>query len=197
MSACACAQAAVRMQAATLTLPGIQLAQVRAEGSLGADGRPVLHIEAAKASIPALGWRDVALTLEGKPQRADGSAWKFVGHVATQKAPGNALADADVTLLYDRDGGTLLVDVVQGKSNLSAQLPLDQPSHLQVKLAAIPLAWLKGVLAAAWPDGRLNGGTLAGDIAVDLAQDDTRVSGRVVVGNAELDSKSGTMAAQK
>jgi len=197
MSACACAQAAVRMQAATLTLPGIQLAQVRAEGSLGADGRPVLHIEAAKASIPALGWRDVALTLEGKPQRADGSAWKFVGHVATQKAPGNALADAEVTLLYDRDGGTLLVDIVQGKSNLSAQLPLDQPSHLQVKLAAIPLAWLKGVLAAAWPDGQLNGGTLAGDIAVDLAQDDTRVSGRVVVGNAELDSKSGTMAAQK
>ena len=197
MLACACAQAAVQMQAATLTLPGVQLVKVRAEASLGADGRPVLRIEAAKASIPALGWSDVALTLQGEPQRADGSAWKFVGHVTTQKAPGNALANADLTLLYDRDGGTLVVDVVQGKSSLNAQLPLDQPSHLQVKLAAIPLAWLKGVLAAAWPDGRLNGGTLVGDVAIDLAQDDTRVSGRIAVSNADLDSKSGTVAAQK
>jgi hypothetical protein len=66
-----------------------------------------------------------------------------------------------------------------------------------VKLSAIPLAWLKGVLAAAWPDGRLDGGTLAGDVAIDLAQDDTRVSGRVSISDADLDSKSGTMAAQK
>jgi hypothetical protein len=185
------------MQAATLSLPGIDLAQVRAEASLGADGRPVLRIDAAKASIPALGWHDVVLSLQGEPQRADGGAWKFVGHVATQKAPGNALADADLTLLYDRDGGTLVVDVVQGKGSLNAQLPLDQPSHLQVKLSAIPLAWLKGVLAAAWPDGRLDGGTLAGDVAIDLAKDDTRVSGRVSISNADLDSKSGTMAVQK
>jgi hypothetical protein len=197
MLACACAQAAVQLQAATLTLPGIELDQVRAEASLGVDGRPVLRIAAAKASIPALGWHDVALNLQGEPQRADGSAWKFTGHVATRKAPGNALADADLSLLYDRDGGTLVVDVVQGKSSVNAQLPLDQPSHLQVKLSAIPLAWLKGVLAAAWPDGRLNGGSLAGDVAIDLARDDTRVSGRVSISNADLDSKSGTMAAQK
>jgi hypothetical protein len=197
MLACACAQAAVQLQAATLTLPGIDLAQVRAEASLGPDGRPVLHIVAAKASIPALGWHDVALSLQGEPQRANGNAWKFVGHVATQRAPGNALADASLSLLYDRDGGTLVVDIVQGKSSLNTQLPLDQPSHLQVKLSAIPLAWLKGVLAAAWPDGRLDGGTLAGDVAIDLARDDTRVAGRVSIGNADLDSKSGTVAAQK
>ena len=185
------------MQAATLTLPGIQLAKVRAEASLGADGKPVLHIEAAKASIPALGWHDVALALQGEPQRADGSAWKFVGHVTTQRAPGNALANADLTILYDRDGGTLEVEVVQGKSRLNAQLPLDQPSHLQMKLAAIPLAWLKGTLAATWPNGRLEGGTLAGNVALDLAPDETRVSGRVSMSDAKLDSKSGTIAAQQ
>jgi hypothetical protein len=197
MLACACAQAAVQLQAETLTLPGVQLAKVNAQATLGPDGRPVLHIDAAKVSIPSLGWRDVALSLQGEPQRADGSAWKFVGRVTTQRAPGNALADAGLTILYDREGGTMEVDVVQGKSSLDAQLPLDQPSHLQVKLAAIPLAWLKGVLAAAWPDGRLNGGTLAGNVALDLAQDGTRASGRVAVSGADLDSKSGTMAAQK
>lgn len=195
--ACAGAQAAVRLQADTLDLPGIQLAGVHIEASLAPDGLPTLHLQAAKLTVPALGWHDVALNLQGEPRRADGGAWKFVGHVATRKAPGNALGDANVTVLYDRDGGTLEVKVVDGKSNLDALLPLDQTTHVQMKLAAIPLAWLRGVLATAWPDGRLNGGTLAGNVALDLATADTRVSGRVTVGKADLDSKSGTIAAQK
>lgn len=195
--ACAGAQGAVHMQAATLTLPGIQLADVDIEASLAPDGRPALHIEAAKVSIPALGWRDVALSLQGEPQRADGGAWKFLGHVTTQKAPGGALGNAKLTVLYDRDGGTLEVSMIDGKSSVDAMLPLDQTTHIQMKLAALPLAWLRGVLAAAWPDGRLNGGTVAGNVALDLATADTRVSGRVAIRNADLDSKSGTIAAQK
>ncbi|HEX5961325.1 MAG TPA: hypothetical protein VFY97_08795 [Rhodanobacteraceae bacterium] len=195
--ACAGARAAVRMQAATLNLSGIQLADVHAEATLGADGRPVLHIEAEKASIPALGWRGVAVSLQGTPQRAERGAWKFVGHVATQKAPGGALSDADLSVTYDRDGGTLAVDITQGNSSLDARLPLDQTSHVQMELAAFPLAWLRGVLASAWPDGKLSGGTVAGDVALDLAAGDTRVSGRVTVRDADLDSKSGGIAAQK
>ncbi len=197
MLVCACAQAAVRLQAATLAVPGVQMSGVRAEAMLGADGRPALQIKAARVSVPALGWRDVALTLQGEPQRAGDGAWKFVGHVATQKAPGNALADADLTILYDGNGGTLEVDVTQGKGSLNALLPLDQTSHVQMKLAALPLAWLRGMLAAAWPEGRLTDGTLAGDVALDLASGDTRVSGRVTVADAGLDSKGGTIAAQK
>lgn len=197
MLACACAQAGVRMQAATLSLPGLQLTEVHAEAVLAPDGRPVVRITAAKVAIPALGWRGVTVALEGEPQRADGGAWKFTGRVATQRAPGNALGNADVVVVYDRDGGTLAVDVTQGKSRLSALLPLDQTSHVQMKVAALPLAWLRGVLASAWPQGRLDGGTLTGDIALDLAPGDTRVSGRVSVDGAHLDSKGGSIAAQK
>jgi hypothetical protein len=197
MLACACAQGAVRLQAATLSLPGIQLAGVHAEASLAADGRPALDIQAAKASIPSLGWRDVPVTLHGEPQRAGGGDWKFVGHVAAQKAPGNALGNADFTVYYDSSGGTLEVDVVQGKSSIHALMPLDQASHIQMKLDAMPLAWLHGVLAAAWPDGRLDGGSVDGDVALDLAAAATRVSGRVAVSNADLDSKGGSIAAQK
>ena len=193
----ACAQGAVRLQAATLSLPGVQLADVRAEASLGADGRPALDIQAAKASIPSLGWRDVPVTLHGEPQRAGGGDWKFVGHVAAQKAPGNALGNADFTVYYDSSGGTLEVDVVQGKSSIHALMPLDQASHIQMKLDALPLAWLHGVLAAAWPDGRLDGGSVDGDVALDVATAGTRVSGRVALSSASLDSKSGTLAAKK
>ncbi|TAN07935.1 MAG: hypothetical protein EPN36_00865 [Rhodanobacteraceae bacterium] len=195
--ACACAQAAVRMQAATLSLPGIQLADVRLDAALGADGRPTLHVDAKQVSIPSLGWRDVGLSLAGEPQRADGGAWKFVGHIATRKAPGDALRDAAITILYDQAGGTLAVTITQGKSGIDAQMPLDQTSHVQMELTAIPLAWLRGVLAAAWPDGKLNGGTVAGDVALDLATGDTRVSGRVSVKGADLDSRGGTIATQK
>jgi hypothetical protein len=194
---CASAAAAVRLQAATLTLPGIELAGVHANVALAADGRPALHLDAAKVSIPAWGWRDVGLNLDGQPQRADGGAWKFVGQVTTRGAPGGALAAARVDLLFDPAGGTLTVDVIQGHSSLEALLPLDQTSHVQLQLADVPLAWLRGVLAAAWPDGQLKGGAISGTAALDLAAGDTRASGRVSVTAAELDSKGGTVAAQK
>jgi hypothetical protein len=195
--ACACARAAVRMQAESLTLPGVTLADVQMDASLGADGRPQLTLKAAKVSVPALGWRDVALDLRGEPQQAAGNAWKFTGHVATRRAPGDALADASLVIVYDPDGGTLAVDVQQGKSAISALLPLDQTTHVQMTLAALPLTWLRGVLASAWPDGRLNGGEAAGTVALDLATGGTRITGRVVVADISLDSKGGTVAAQK
>ncbi|WHZ17983.1 MAG: hypothetical protein OJF55_000132 [Rhodanobacteraceae bacterium] len=185
------------MRAATLALSGVSLADVRMDASLGADGRPQLQLDAARVSIPAMGWRDVALSLHGEPQRAGGSAWRFVGHVETRRAPGGALAGADVDILYDPGGGTLEVDVKQGKSNLHALLPLDQTSHVQMTVAALPLAWLRGVLDAAWPGGRLNGGSVDGTVALDLAPEGTRVSGRVDLAGVDLDSKAGNIAAQK
>jgi hypothetical protein len=185
------------MQAESLALPGVTLADVRMDASLGADGRPQLTLQAAKVSVPALGWRDVALDLKGEPRQAGGNAWKFTGHVATRRAPGDALADANLVIVYDPDGGTLAVDVQQGKSVLSALMPLDQTTHVQMTLAALPLAWLRGVLASAWPDGRLNGGEVAGTVALDLATGDTRITGRVDVADVSLDSKAGTIAAQK
>ena len=195
--ACTCARAAVRMQAESLVLPGITLAGVHMDISLGADGRPQLTLDATKVSVPALGWRDVTLALQGEPRQAGGDAWKFTGHVTTHHAPGGALADADLVIVYDPDGGTLAVDVQQGKAALGALMPLDQTTHLQVTLTALPLTWLRGVLTAAWPEGRLNGGSVDGTVALDLAAGDTRISGRVDIAGIELDSKAGNIAAQK
>ncbi|MBS0383163.1 MAG: hypothetical protein JSR56_12100 [Proteobacteria bacterium] len=197
LCACACAQAAVRMQAATLELPGISLSGVHLTIAVGSDGRPQARLDAASVSVPSLGWRDVALALRGEPQKAGGNTWRFVGKIETKRAPGSALADADLDILYDPDGGTLEVDVQQGKTRLQGLLPLDQTTHVQMTLTALPLAWLRGVLAAAWPDGRLNGGSVAGSVALDLAPGGSRVSGRVDVADVELDSKAGNIAAQK
>lgn len=195
--ACGCAQAAVRLQAASLTISGIRLTDVHMQASPGKDGRLQLTLDAARVSVPALGWHDVALTLQGQPQTAGGSSWQFTGHVKTRRAPGGALADADLVILYNPEGGTLAVDVKQGNSNLHALMPLDQTSHVQMTLKSLPLAWLRGVLASAWPAGQLKGGSVSGNVALDLAADATRISGRVSVGGVDLDSKAGTIAAQK
>jgi hypothetical protein len=195
--ACGYAQAAVHMHAASLELPGVHLADVHVVASLGAGGLPQLQLDAAKVAVPALGWKDVALTLQGQPQRAGGKAWKFVGHVATRRAPGSAFGDADLVVLYDPGAGTLEVDVEQGNGKVHALMPLDQTSHVQMTLTALPLTWLRGVLAAAWPDGRLAGGHVGGDVALDLAADGARISGRVKVADVDLDSKAGNIAMQK
>ncbi|MGH8216865.1 MAG: hypothetical protein ACREPZ_14390 [Rhodanobacteraceae bacterium] len=191
---CACAQAALHLQADSLELPGARLAEVSMTVSPGPDGMPQLHLDADKVAVPALGWHDVALSLDGHPQKAGGRAWKFVGHVATRHAPGDAFADADLTVLFDPGAGTLEIGVEQGKGNLHALMPLDQASHVQMTLSGLPLAWLRGVLASVWPEGRLAGGTVGGDVALDLAAKGTRISGRVEVAGADLDSKAGNIA---
>jgi hypothetical protein len=194
---CACAPAAVRLTAASLALPGIEFDNLRAEATLGADGRPQWQVQAGKVTLPSLGWKGVALDLRGEAQRGASSVWKLTGHVEAWDAPGGALGNANLTVVYDPDEGTLEVDVQQGNSTLHARMPLDQTSHVQMTLTGLPLAWLDGMLASAWPDGHVTSGTIAGDVALDLAKDDTRASGRIDIAGADVDSRTGNVAAQK
>jgi hypothetical protein len=186
----------VRVTAASVALPGATLTSVQVVAQTGQDGLLTVQLQAAKVSVPALGWRGVGLTVKGEPQRARDGAWQFVGHVHTRRAPGGALADADIQVLYDPGAQTLAVDLGQGKVTLHALMPLDQTSHVQMKVMALPLVWLRGVMSVVWPAGRLAHGTLSGHVALDLAAARTRVSGRVRIGGADLDSKAGNIAAR-
>lgn len=193
----ACAQGAVRVQVKTLAMPGVELANVVASIALGTDGKPQLKLQAAAVTVPALGWRNVALELEGTPQRTRGGAWDLAGHAVTRGAPGGALSDAKVEVSYDPNAATLEVTLTQGRSRLHVLMPLDQTSHLQLNLAELPLAWLRGALAAMWPAGRLQAGTVSGNVALDLADKGSRLSGRVALHALGLDTKAGDIAAQK
>lgn len=197
LGACSAAGAAVRVHAAELGVPGAQLRDVTLVAAIAADGKPGLQLQVQAADVPALGWRNVALDLSGEPARADGNAWTFTGHVGTRRAPGGALAAADLTVLYDPASGSLAIDLAQAQATVHALLPLDQPSHVQLTLHGLPLTWLDGLLAEAWSGGRLKSGELSGEIAVDAARGGTRVSGRVKLAQAAFDSRAGTLAGDR
>lgn len=188
--------AALRMQAALLTLPGMRVSDVQASLAPGPDGRPQLQLRAAHVAVPALGWKDVALSLSGVPIRSGPHAWRLDGPLAIARAPGSAMNAANVSVLIDTDAGSLGLTFAQRDTTLRVQMPLDQPSHLQLSLKGLPLAWLQGVLAQAWAGGRTTSGTIDGEIALDLPARGATLSGKLGIVNGGLDSKSGTLAGQ-
>ncbi|MBS0433089.1 MAG: hypothetical protein JSS21_11900 [Proteobacteria bacterium] len=197
LAVAATAHAAVRMQADALELPGVDLDGVQASLAPGADGRLLLQLRADRLTVPALGWKNVGFALSGVPQRAGENEWRLDGTLALTHAPGNALAGANVQVAIDTDAGSLDVNLDQRNSAIRMLMPLDQPSHWQLSLKGLPLAWLQGVLAQAWKGGRLTAGSIDGEIALDMPSDGTRLSGRVDVNGAGVDSKAGTLAAQQ
>jgi len=189
--------AAIRMQAAQLTLPGIHASGVQASLAPGTDGRPQLQLRAAHVTVPALGWKDVALSLSGVPIHSGPHAWRLNGPLAIARAPGNAMNAAKVSVLIDTDAGSLDMTFAQSGAALRVQMPLDQPSHLQLSMKGLPLAWLQGVLAQAWAGGHTTSGTLEGEIALDLPARGATLSGKLGIADGGFDSKSGTLAGQK
>src|SRR6185437_6925791 len=135
--------------------------------------------------------------LSGVPERDNGSQWRLDGTLALKRAPGGAFTAANVQMLIDTDAGSLDARLDQRNGALRMLMPLDQPSHWQLSLKGLPLAWLQGALAAAWKGGRLTAGTLDGEIALDLPPEGARLSGRVGIAGAGVDSQSGTLAAQQ
>ncbi|MDQ2972759.1 MAG: YdbH domain-containing protein, partial [Pseudomonadota bacterium] len=186
-----------RMQAALLTLPGAKLSNVQASLAPGADGRPQLQLRAAHVSLPALGWKDVALSVSGAPIRSGPHAWRLDGLLAIARAPDNALSAASVSVLIDTDAGSLDVKLAQRDTALRVLMPLDQPSHMQLTMKGLPLAWLRGVLAQAWAGGHTTSGTLDGGIALDLPARGATLSGKFAIANGGFDSRSGTLAGQQ
>lgn len=197
MTVCASARAAIRVQAGSLRLPGVELKDVDASLAPGADGRPQLQLRAAHVSLPALGWKDVALELSGVPVRTAQNVWELDGKLAIARAPGNAMSAAKVSLAVDTDAGSLDIHLDQRNTAVRVLMPLDQPTHLSVNLKGLPLAWLQGVLANAWRGGHITAGTAQGDLALDMLAQGLQVSGKVRITGGGFDSSDGTLAAQQ
>lgn len=190
-----CARAGAVLAATTLRVPGATLQQVRAVVKPAPDGGLSISLDADRADIPALGWHRVGLHLDGVLQRDPRQRWTLAGHVKLARAPGGALADAELDLQVDTAGNTLLLDLRQGKAQATTAVPLDQPTHAQIELKDLPFGWLQGLLSTVW-SGHATAGRVDAQLALDQRDEGIQASGQFTLASLGFDTPSGTLAAQ-
>jgi hypothetical protein len=189
------ARADVRLTAKSISVPGVHLQAVTVRLGEDTAGGLRLQLNAEQADVPAMGWRRLGLSLDGNLQRDSRLRWILDGDVRLAGAPGGALSDAHVNVLLSEAANTLLVDILQGKARASTALPLDQPTHAQIRLDNLPLGWLRGLLGTVW-SGRPTGGRLDAELALDLRDPGLQSSGQFTLAGAGFDTPSGTLAGQ-
>jgi hypothetical protein len=188
-------RADVVLTAKSINVPGVRLQSVTARFAADVGGGLTLNLRAAQADVPSMGWRRLGLALGGNLQRDDRLRWIFDGEVKLAGAPGGALSDAHVSIQLSEPANTLLVDILQGKAHVSTALPLDQPTHAQIRLDNLPAGWLQGLLGTVW-SGRPTGGRLDAELALDLRDAGIQSSGRFTLDSVGFDTPAGTLAGQ-
>jgi hypothetical protein len=179
-----------------IDVPGLSLQDVRLQLAPAAvPGAVQVALRAARADVPGLGWRKVGVTMNGSLHRDAQLRWMFDGVAQLNGAPGGALGDATVDVVVDASANTLQVDASQGTTSLTTALPLDQPTHAQINLRNMPAAWLQGLLATVWP-GRIAGGRLDADLALDLQDEGFQSSGDLTFVDLKYATPAGNVAGQ-
>ena len=118
----------------------------------------VLSLHAASVVAPDLGYRYRDLAWQC-PLRRDGARWRCEGEVRSGRAQ-------PLRLAIDLDDVRTDATLAQGAARLAVHRDARTPDDTHVDLAQVPLAWAQALLAQAWPEGQLKGGTLAGQVRV-------------------------------
>jgi hypothetical protein len=193
----ASARAGIVLSANSIAAPGIRLERVQADFRSTPDGKGIgLHVTAARAELPALGWRHVGLTLDGVLTRDERQRWLLDGALKLRGAPGAALANGTIRLVVDDAANTLEIDVGQGKAAAAVAMPIDQPSHAQITLKNLPAGWLQGLLGSVW-EGRATAGQIDAELALDVLDKGIQTSGQFGLDGLGFDSATGTLAGQR
>ena len=189
------ARADVLLSAKFIHMPGLRLDTVTLRLGEDGEGALTLQLHAARADVPSMGWRRLPLDLAGSLRRDNRLSWILDGKLKLAKAPGGALSNAQVHVELSPATNTLLIDLLQGKASVSGALPLDQPSHAQIRIDNLPAGWLQGLLGTVW-SGRPTGGRLDAELALDLSEPGLRSSGQFGLKDVGFDTPSGTLAGQ-
>lgn len=190
------ARADVLLAAKSISLPGVSLQGVTV--TIGDDAAGAVHVQlhAGQVDVPAMGWRRLGLSLNGDLQRDERLRWVLDANARLTGAPGAAFSNAQVQVVVSEDSNTLQIDLSQGGALASAALPLDQPTHAQIKLEKLPTTWLQGLLGTVW-SGRATGGKLDAELALDVRESGLQSSGQFSLARIGFDTPSGTLAGQK
>ena len=153
-----------------------------------------LQLEVGRLDAPDLGYRYRDLRWQCPLSRAGGkdntSGWRCEGAVRSGRSRPLRLA---ITL----DDAMTFAALREGRSALTVTRRASTPDDTAVDLARVPLAWAQALLAQAWPDGQLKGGTLDGHLRVHApARQPLQVEGTLALTGAALDTPDASIAAQ-
>jgi hypothetical protein len=180
-----------RITTAVATLHDVR---VRLAWAPGAD-HGELSLRAGRVEAPDLGYRYRDLRWEcrlqrGSPQRGDNGAWRCDGQLRSGNGKPLRLAVA-----LD-DAGTD-ASLSQGRAVLHLQRRDATPDDTGIDLTRVPLAWAQALLAQAWPEAKLQGGSLDGTLKVHApASRPLQVAGTLAVAGAGFDTPDASIAAQ-
>lgn len=188
------ASASLHWQAAALSAPGVSATDLVATLESADPGVVEVGLQARSLAVAALGWKDVAVECRGHLTRPGTQQWRFRGELQLRGASGDALRAAQIDLRLDRAQNMLNLAITEAAREVHVAWPLDALGHMQIRLAQVPLAWIQGVLAQAWTDGRVDTGSVDANFSVDLDAGELRSAGQYSVRGAAFDTPEGTVA---
>src|SRR5690606_4383147 len=112
-----------------------------------------LSLRAGRVEAPGLGYRYRDLEWHCPLQRGEAGAWRCDGPLRSGRGRAFHLA-----VVFDARGTD--ASLVQGRSTLELRRRAGTPDLTTIDISRVPLAWAHALLAQAWPEAQLQGGTL-------------------------------------
>lgn len=147
-----------------------------------------MRLQARRLLAPELGYRFERLDWACTLRREGWSRWRCSGPMRTPRG------DAQLSIRIHERG--LEGALVRGRSRIDVRRGDGEPDLTRIDLTAIPLAWTRALLAQAWPEAQLKGGTGDAQLAVTATPDGVRVAGPLELRAVSLDTPDGRIAAE-
>ena len=147
-----------------------------------------LRLRAARLDAPDLGYRFSALDWRCVLTRDGWQRWHCDGPART--ATGTMRLEVDLT---ERGADATLV---QGTRSIHLQRRGDAPDVTRIDLASIPLAWMRTLLAKAWPEAQPKAGEGDARLQVTTPRDGLRIAGPLDLRGIAFDTPDGRIAAE-
>src|SRR5690606_10387015 len=175
-----------RVDTAAATLHQVQVRLAWAPGEDSGD----LTLRAGRVEAPDLGYRYRDLEWHCPLQRGDAGAWRCEGPLRSGKGRAFRLAVA-----FDAQGTDATLAL--GSSTLELRRRAATPDLTMIDITRVPLAWADALLAQAWPEAQLQGGTLDAKLRIHAPEGEAlQVAGTVAIDDGAFDTPDASIAGQ-
>jgi hypothetical protein len=175
-----------RVVTAVAMLENVRVRLAWAPGAASGD----LTLHAARVDAPELGYRYRDLTWRCPLQRHRDGSWECDGSVRSGQA-------APLRLAVAFGSGDTEAVLASGNRQVALHRAAASPDDTRIALTRVPVAWAQALLAQAWDEGRLQGGTLDGDLRIHAPPErPMQVTGTLDVAGLALETPDATIAAE-